>query len=200
MLETIWFCLVALMVTTYVVLDGYDLGASIVHVFVARSDDERRLISKSIGPFWEGNEVWLLAGGHALFRVSGLVRGGFYLPLMMVRWLLMLRRISSFEFRGHVESDVWRPLWDVTFGLSNALLALFFVVRGACGWMCPAFFLPLWIDFGISGPLGILDWYTVTVGVATVLTLTLHVALWVAWRQRVASRKDAAGSRRAPGG
>jgi cytochrome bd ubiquinol oxidase subunit II len=191
MLETLWFCLVALMVATYVVLDGYDLGAGIVHLFVARSDDERRLVLKSIGPFWDGNEVWLLAGGGTLyFAFPALYASsfsGFYLPLMMVLWLLMLRGISI-EFRSHVDSDVWRPLWDVTFGAASALLAVFFgvalgnVVRGVPLDRTGYFFLPLWTDFGIGGQLGILDWFTVAVGVAAFLTLTLHGALWVAWK------------------
>lgn len=191
MLETIWFCLVALIVATYVVLDGYDLGAGIVHLFVARSDDERRLVLKSIGPFWDGNEVWLLAGGGTLYfafpALYAASFSGFYLPLMMVLWLLMLRGIAI-EFRSHLDSDVWRPLWDVTFGVASALLAIFFgvalgnVVRGVPLDASGYFFLPLWTNFGITGQLGILDWYTVIVGVAAFLTLTLHGALWVAWK------------------
>ena len=112
MLETIWFCLVALMIATYVVLDGYDLGAGIIHLFVAHSDDERRQVLQSIGPFWDGNEVWLLAGGATLYfafpALYAASFSGFYLPLMMVLWLLMLRGISI-EFRSHVEGPVWRP-------------------------------------------------------------------------------------------
>jgi cytochrome d ubiquinol oxidase subunit II len=191
MLETLWFCLVALMVATYVVLDGYDLGAGIIHLFVARSDDERRQVLQSIGPFWDGNEVWLLAGGGTLYfafpALYAASFSGFYLPLMMVLWLLMLRGISI-EFRSHVESPVWRPLWDAVFGAASALLAIFFgaalgnVVRGVPLEASGFFFLPLWTDFGVSGALGILDWYTVTVGIAAFATLTLHGALWVAWK------------------
>lgn len=189
MLETLWFCLVALMVATYVVLDGYDLGAGIVHLFVARSDDERRQVLQSIGPFWDGNEVWLLAGGGTLYfafpALYAASFSGFYLPLMMVLWLLMLRGISI-EFRSHVESPVWRPLWDAVFGVASALLAIFFgaalgnVVRGVPLDASGYFFLPLWTNFGVNGPLGILDWYTVIVGLAAFATLTLHGALWVA--------------------
>ena len=146
---------------------------------------------KSIGPFWDGNEVWLIAGGGTLYfafpALYAASFSGFYLPLMMVLWLLMLRGIAI-EFRSHVESDVWRPLWDVTFSVASALLAIFFgvalgnVVRGVPLDASGYFFLPLWTDFGISGPLGILDWYTVIVGVAAFVTLTLHGALWVAWK------------------
>jgi len=189
MLETIWFCLVALMIATYVVLDGYDLGAGIIHLFVARSDDERRQVIQSIGPFWDGNEVWLLAGSGTLYfafpALYAASFSGFYLPLMMVLWLLMLRGISI-EFRSHMKSPVWRSLWDVVFGGASALLAIFFgaalgnVVRGVPLDVSGFFFLPLWTDFGITGELGILDWYTVIIGLAAFFTLLLHGALWVA--------------------
>src|SRR5437868_11395669 len=129
-MEAIWFCLVALMLAGYVVLDGYDIGAGIIHLLVARSDLERKQILESIGPFWDGNEVWLIAGGGTLyFAFPGLYASsfsGFYLPLMMVLWLLMLRGISI-ELRSHVESPVWRPLWDTVFGCASALLVIFFV-------------------------------------------------------------------------
>jgi cytochrome d ubiquinol oxidase subunit II len=104
---------------------------------------------------------------------------------MMVLWLLMLRGISI-EFRSHVESPVWQSLWDAGFGSASALLAIFFgaalgnVVRGVPLDASGYFFLPLWTNFGISGELGILDWYTVTTGLAAFMTLTLHGALWVA--------------------
>ena len=189
MLETIWFCLVALMIATYVVLDGYDLGAGIIHLFVARTDDERRQVLQAIGPFWDGNEVWLLAGGGTLYfafpALYAASFSGFYLPLMMVLWLLMLRGISI-EFRSHVESLVWRPLWDVVFGGASTLLTIFFgaalgnVIRGVPLDASGFFFLPLWTDFGVTGELGILDWYTVVVGMAAFVTLLLHGALWVA--------------------
>jgi len=189
MLETLWFCLVALMVATYVVLDGYDLGAGIIHLFVAHSDDERRQVLQSIGPFWDGNEVWLLAGGGTLYfafpALYAASFSGFYLPLMMVLWLLMLRGISI-EFRSHVESPVWRPLWDAVFGGASALLAIFFgaalgnVVRGVPLDASGFFFLPLWTNFGVAGALGILDWYTVVIGVAAFATMMQHGALWVA--------------------
>jgi len=189
MLQTLWFCLVALVIATYVVLDGYDLGAGIIHLFVAHSDEERRQVLQSIGPFWDGNEVWLLAGGGTLYfafpALYAASFSGFYLPLMIVLWLLMLRGISI-EFRSHVESPVWRPFWDAVFGGASALLAIFFgaalgnVVRGVPLDASGFFFLPLWTNFGVSGALGILDWYTVIIGVAAFATLMLHGALWIA--------------------
>src|SRR5713226_705244 len=128
-METIWFCIVALMIALYVLLDGFDLGAGAIHLLVAKSDAERRQVLASIGPVWDGNEVWLLAAGGTLFfafpalYASGF--SGFYLPLMMVLWLLILRGISI-EFRNHLESPVWAPLWEAVFFFSSTLLAVFF--------------------------------------------------------------------------
>ncbi len=186
---TLWFCLVAIMIAAYVVLDGFDLGAGIVHYCVARNDRERRLVLRSVGPVWDGNEVWLLAAGGALYcafpALYAASFSGFYLPLMMVLWLLILRGVSI-EFRNHIDSPVWKPLWDAGFMGSSALLAVFFgaalgnVIRGVPLDSSGRFFLPLWTNFGVSGELGILDWYTVLVGVLAFLTLTQHGALWVA--------------------
>src|SRR5436190_16302632 len=138
-METLWFALVAVMITAYVILDGFDLGAGILHLIIARTDEERRTVIRTIGPVWDGNEVFLLAGGGTLYfafpALYAASFSGFYLPLIMVLWLLILRGISI-EFRGHVESPVWRPLWDAVFGGASALLAIFFgvalgnVVRG----------------------------------------------------------------------
>src|ERR1044072_6760377 len=90
-METLWFILVALMLTAYVVLDGFDLGAGIINLYVARNHEERRLVLRAIGPVWDGNEVWLLAAGGALYFAFPLLYAssfsGFYLPLIMVLWL-----------------------------------------------------------------------------------------------------------------
>ncbi len=188
-MENIWFCLVAVMLALYVVFDGYDLGAGIIHCWVARNEAERRLVLRSIGPVWDGNEVWLLAAGGTLyFAFPALYASsfsGFYLPLMMVLWLLMLRGISI-EFRNHIKNEVWRPFWDAGFALSSLLLALFYgaalgnVIRGVPLDSNGYFFEPLWTNFRLGPETGILDWYTITVGVASLVALTVHGALWVA--------------------
>lgn len=176
------------MVAVYVVLDGFDLGAGIVHLGVARTERERQMVLKSIGPVWDGNEVWLLAAGGALYfafpALYASAFSGFYLPLMMVLWLLILRG-TSVEFRNHIHNQVWKPFWDVVFCGASALLAIFFgaalgnVVRGVPLNATGDFFLPLWTDFTPGKQPGILDWYTVLVGVFAYLTLTLHGALWI---------------------
>src|SRR5271157_3174413 len=128
-METIWFSLVAAMIALYVVLDGFDLGAGVIHLFVARNEAERRMVLASIGPVWDGNEVWLIAGGGTLyFAFPALYSSsfsGFYLPLMMVLWLLILRGISI-EFRNHVSGAIWAAFWDGGFALASILLAIFF--------------------------------------------------------------------------
>jgi cytochrome d ubiquinol oxidase subunit II len=187
-METIWFCLVAIMIAMYVVFDGFDLGVGILHLHVARTDSERIRVLRSIGPVWDGNEVWLLAAGGTLYFAFPLLYAssfsGFYLPLMMVLWLLMLRGIAI-EFRSHVESPVWKPFWDTIFCGASALLALFFgaalgnVVRGVPLDASGYFFEPLWTDFRLSKEAGILDWYTVLVGLMSVLTLMAHGAHWI---------------------
>jgi cytochrome d ubiquinol oxidase subunit II len=189
MMATLWFYIVAVMIAVYVVLDGFDLGAGVLHLFVARNDTERRTVLQSIGPVWDGNEVWLLAAGGALVlafpRLYASAFSGFYLPLMMVLWLLILRAISI-EFRSHLDSPVWRPFWDVVFSLASLLLTVFLgaalgnVVRGVPLGEDGYFFTPLWTSFGIRGSeMGVLDWYTVTVGVTSFLALTYHGAMWV---------------------
>ncbi len=189
MIETVWFWLVAVMITMYVIFDGFDLGAGIVYLFVARNDDERRLVLRSIGPVWDGNEVWLLAAGGTLFFAFPVLYAsafsGFYLPLMMVLWLLILRGISL-EFRNHISGPVWAPFWDVVFSFASGLLAIFFgaalgnVVRGVPLDAQGRFFESLWTDFDLGPGSGVLDWYTVLVGVVALAALAIHGALWVA--------------------
>src|SRR5690242_8683438 len=119
-MQAVWFFIVSVMVATYVVLDGFDFGAGILHLCLARTDQERRSIFAAIGPLWDGNEVWLLAGGGVLFfafpRTYAAGFSGFYLPLMMVLWLLILRGISI-ELRNMEAAPLWRSFWDGVFFL-----------------------------------------------------------------------------------
>jgi cytochrome d ubiquinol oxidase subunit II len=189
MMETLWFVIVALMVVAYVVLDGFDIGAGIIHLIAGRTDRERRTIISAIGPVWDGNEVWLLAAGGTLYFAFPLLYAssfsGFYLPLMMVLWLLMLRAIGI-EFRTHLESPVWRAFFDVIFSVSSILLAIFFgaalgnVVRGVPLNADGYFFEPLWTNWRIGPQPGVLDWFTVMTGVMALATLTMHGALYIA--------------------
>ena len=185
---TLWFCLAAIVITGYVLLDGFDLGAGIVQLFVARAERETGQVLNSIGPVWDGNEVWLIAAGGTLFfafpALYASAFSGFYLSLMIVLWLLILRGISI-EFRPHVDSPLWRPLWGTVFGLASAALALLFgvalgnVVRGVPLDQSGYFFLPLWTNLSPSGEVGIIDWYTLLVGAASLFALAEHGSLWV---------------------
>ena len=206
-MERLWFLLVAFMLTAYVVLDGFDLGAGIIHLFAAKTDDERRMVLRAIGPVWDGNEVWLLAAGGTLYFAFPLLYAssfsGFYLPLMMVLWLLMLRAIGI-ELRSHVEGHLWRSFFDFLFWASSVLLAIFFgaalgnVIRGVPLNAQGYFFAPLWTTFTVGEQPGILDWYTVLIGVLALATLTSHGALYVALKTerelQSRSRRAAASS------
>lgn len=187
-METIWFALVAIMIAMYVVFDGFDLGVGALHLWVARNETERRVALQSIGPVWDGNEVWLIAAGGTLYfafpTLYATSFSGFYLPLMIVLWLLILRGISI-EFRHHLQSAAWTPLWDVVFSLSSLLLIVFFgaalgnVVRGVSFDAEGYFFAPLWTDFRVGPQPGVLDWFTLTTGLTALATLSMHGARWL---------------------
>lgn len=184
----IWFWLVAIMIVLYVLLDGFDLGVGILHPFIAKTEEERNISVRSIGPVWDGNEVWLLAGGGTLYFAFPLLYAsafsGFYLPLMIVLWLLILRGVAL-ELRNHIDVGVWLSLLDGVFGLASALLAIFYgaalanVLRGVPLGADGYFFLPLWTNFQPGVHPGILDWYTVIGGLVALAALTLHGALWL---------------------
>jgi cytochrome d ubiquinol oxidase subunit II len=184
-METLWFILVVFMLTMYVVLDGFDLGVGAIHPFVAKTDAERRLVIQAIGPVWDGNEVWLVAAAGTLFftfpRLYGASMSGFYLPLMIVLWLLMLRGLAvELRSRGNA---VWSGLWDALFCLASALLPFFLgtgianVVRGVPLNQQGYFFEALWTDLNPrSLNPGILDWYTVLIGGLAFTALVMHGA------------------------
>lgn len=187
----LWYAIAALFLAAYAVLDGFDLGAGALHLFVARTDDERRRVLGAIGPFWDGNEVFLLAAGGVLFVAfpTALAVGlsGFYLAIFLVLWTLILRGIAI-EFRSHVADPLWRAAWDFVFCVASATLAILFgaalanLIRGvpidAKGW----FALTLFTHFRTEDPVGILDWYTVLVGVFALLTLAAHGGAFLAWK------------------
>jgi cytochrome d ubiquinol oxidase subunit II len=188
-MATLWFCIVAVMLAGYVILDGFDIGAGSIHLLAARNEDERRKVLRSIGPVWDGNEVWLLATGGVLYfafpQLYASSFSGFYLPLIMVLWMLMGRAIGL-EFRSHIESEVWKKLWDGIFAVSSILLAIFYgaamgnVVRGVPLASDHYFFLPLWTNWRTGSYPGILDWYTVLSGVVSLAALSIHGAHWIA--------------------
>ena len=189
-METAWFIFVALMIAVYVLLDGFDLGAGAIHLFAARDERERRTIIRAIGPVWDGNEVWLIAAGGTLFFAFPVLYAsgfsGFYLPLIIVLWLLMIRGLSI-ELRGHIGDPLWASFWDAMFFIGSTLLAVFYgaalgnVVRGVPLNRDGYFFQPLWTNFSpFSKTPGILDWYTVLIGLLALTTLIVHGSNFIA--------------------
>jgi len=189
-MELTWFMIVAFMLVCYVILDGFDIGAGIVHYIVGRSDAERAAVIRSIGPVWDGNEVWLLATGGTLYfafpQLYASAFSGFYLPLMMVLWLLILRA-AGIELRHQLEhNQMWTNFWDFVFSLASVLLAIFYgaalgnVIRGVPLDEQGYFFEPLFTHWGTTGETGILDWFTVLSGVVAFLALAVHGANYLA--------------------
>lgn len=181
--------IVAFMLVCYVILDGFDIGAGIVHYFVGRNDKERAAVISAIGPVWDGNEVWLLAtGGTLYFAFPALYAAGFsgfYLPLIMVLWLLILRA-AGIELRHQIQNRLWTSFWDFVFSMSSVLLAIFFgaalgnVIRGVPLDATGYFFEPLFTHWGVTGETGILDWFTVLSGVVAFVALAVHGANYLA--------------------
>lgn len=187
-LSTLWFWMIALMLTTWAVLDGFDFGAGVLHRFVARTDSQRREVLAAIGPVWDGNEVWLIASGGALFlafpKLLAAGLSGFYLPVIFVVWALIVRGVSI-ELRSHVGSPLWRSFFDTTFMLSSmavpALMGALLgnVVRGVPLTAQGFFELAL---FAAEGARGVLDGYALLCGALVLVTLTAHGANWLAWK------------------
>ena len=185
----LWFAILCLMITLFVVLAGWDIGAGVLHFVVARNQEERRALIAAIGPLWTWNEVWLVATGGVLFvafpHVLAISFPAFYLALFLVLWTLILRGISL-EFRGHIPSEMWRSFWDFVFAVANLLLAILFgaaignVIRGIPLKPGAPLSLALFTDFGVRGTLGILDWYTVSVAIFTLVCLGAHGASYLA--------------------
>jgi cytochrome bd ubiquinol oxidase subunit II len=190
-MQQFWFWAIAAMLAIYATLDGFDIGAGIIHLLVARTDAERRAVLRSVGPVWDGNEVWLIAAGGILLMAFPAFYAasfsGFYLSLTIVLWFLILRGIAI-EFRNHIDSPVWSPLWDVIFAGASTGLAGFYgvaianLVRGVPVDKSGYFFLPLWTNFRVGKDVGILDWFTIMVGLATLFAMAEHGALWVAMK------------------
>jgi cytochrome d ubiquinol oxidase subunit II len=177
-LNTTWFVLVFVLLIGYAVLDGFDLGVGVLHL-CTRDDRQRRVGLNAIGPVWDGNEVWLLTGGGALFAafpvVYATVFSAFYLALYLLLLALIARAVAM-EFRGKVDNPLWRRTWDWTFGSGSALAAILYgvafgnVLRG----------IPLDQDGQFTGTFfGLLNPYAVLLGVLSLAMFTLHGCLYL---------------------
>lgn len=205
----IWFWLVAIMLVAYVLFDGFDLGVGILYPFLARTEQDRQVMMRSIGPVWDGNEVWLLAGGGTLYFAFPLLYAsafsGFYLALMIVLWLL-IGRAASIELRSQMAIRVWRSFFDGLFFFSSSLLAIFFgaalanVIRGVPLREDGYFFLPLWTNWRVGPQPGILDWYSVMGGVIALVALAVHGGLYLAVKAEGPLQQRARSLARTAGG
>jgi len=184
----VWFGLLCFTLIVFVVLDGWDIGAGMLHWVAARTSAERREIVAAIGPLWSWHEVWLVAfGGTFLLafpRVMATAFAGFYLALWLVLWSFILRGISL-EVGGHINDRLWRSWWDFVFAVSSVMLAVLFgaalgnVIRGVPLDASGRFSIPLFTDFGVRGRVGILDWYTASIAVFTTVLLAAHGATYL---------------------
>lgn len=186
MLSTIWFALIGVLVVGYIVMDGFDLGTGILYPFIARSEVEKRGVLRSIGPVWDGNEVWLLTAGGALFAafpaVYATVFSGFYLALMLVLFCLILRA-GALEFR--TIDPAWKKFWDGAFFLASALSS--FLVGVAAGNLIRG--VPLAANGEYAGNFfTLLNPFALLVGVVSFIWITLHGASWLSLKTTDAVR------------
>lgn len=180
-LNTIWFVLVGILLTGYAVLDGFDLGVGALHLF-ARKDEHRRLFLNAIGPVWDGNEVWLVTGGGALFaafpEAYATVFSGFYLAFMLLLCALIFRAVAI-EFRSKEPWPWWRTMWDIAFSLGSILSA--FLIGVAMGNVVIG--IPLGKDHEFDGTfLGLLNPYAIFLGCTTVVLFAMHGAIYLAMK------------------
>jgi cytochrome d ubiquinol oxidase subunit II len=179
-INTIWFIVIVSMLTAYAVLDGFDLGVGVLHLIVGRTARDRATLIDAIGPVWNGNEVWLIAAGGALIVAFPAVYAtgfsGFYLALVLVLWLLLLRGIGI-EFRHQIDHPMWHEIWDIVFAMASTLLAVLFgvafanVLRG----------VPFDQNSEFQGSFAlILNPFALLGGVLSLALLSLHGATWVA--------------------
>jgi len=176
--QTLWFILVGVLFSGYAILDGFDLGVGALHLFI-KGDKERRTFLNSIGPIWDGNEVWLVTGGGALFaafpEVYATVFSGFYLAFMLLLVALIFRAVAI-EFRSKQPMKWWRDFWDASFSVSSILSSLLIgVAMGNIAWG-----IPLGADHEYAGDfLGLLKPYPLLLGVTALALFMMHGSIYL---------------------
>jgi cytochrome d ubiquinol oxidase subunit II len=180
-LNTTWFLLIGVLIIGYAILDGFDFGVGVIHLFT-KKEEEKRIAMNSIGPVWDGNEVWLLTGGGALFAafpvVYATVFSAFYIALMLLLAGLIFRAVA-FEFRGKVESAAWRKLWDYAFGIGSLLPSILFgvaignIIRG----------LPINSTGNFIGTfIDLLNPYAILIGLLSLTMFIMHGSIYLAMK------------------
>lgn len=191
-LNFIWFALVGILLAGYAILDGFDLGVGILHLFT-KTDTERRLMLNSIGPVWDGNEVWLVTCGGALFAafpdVYATLASGFYLAVFLLLFSLIFRAVAI-EFRSKEKMGWWRQTWDISFSVSSFMASfLFGVVIGNLVWG-----IPLDQHGEFAGTfLGLLNPYAILVGITTVALFMMHGSIYVVMKTEGAMHEKVRG-------
>jgi cytochrome d ubiquinol oxidase subunit II len=180
-LNTTWFILIAVLLTGYAILDGFDLGVGVLHLFTREAHD-RQMNMKAIGPVWDGNEVWLLTGGGALFAAFPVVYAtafsGFYLAFMLLLFALIFRAVSL-EFSEQIDHRLWHRIWDWAFGLGSLLPAVLYgaavgnVLRG----------MPVAADGSLQASfLSLLNPYAILIGLLSLVLFVMHGAAYMAFK------------------
>jgi cytochrome d ubiquinol oxidase subunit II len=187
MIET-WYCVVSFMLIVYVVLDGRNFGAGMLHWLVARTPEERRQVIAAIGPLWSWHEVWLVGFGGTLVgifpRLMASAFSGYYLALFLILWCLILRGMAI-EVGGHINDRLWQGFWDFVFVVSSFLLAVLFGAAGgnlARGVPIDAhgnFSMAFFTNFRVEGNVGLLDWYTVSIALFATVMMAAHGATYL---------------------
>jgi cytochrome d ubiquinol oxidase subunit II len=197
-----WYAVVSFMLITYVVLDGRNFGAGMLHWFVAKTPEERRQVVAAIGPLWSWHEVWLVAFGGTLVAVFPKLMAsafsGYYLALFLILWCLLLRAMAL-EVGGHINDKMWQGFWDFVFVFSSILLAILFgaaggnLARGVPLDEHGDFSMAFFTNFGVRGHVGLLDWYTVSVAIFAAAILAAHGATYLTLKTEgpVHDRSDA---------
>ncbi|MBX9743350.1 MAG: cytochrome d ubiquinol oxidase subunit II [Chthoniobacterales bacterium] len=189
---TIWFILVGVLFTGYAILDGFDLGVGALHLFV-KEDHDRRIFLNAIGPVWDGNEVWLVVGGGALFAAFpgayATVFSGFYMPFILLLVFLMFRAVAI-EFRSKEPSPIWRATWDVLFALGS--IASSFIIGVALGNVTRG--IPLDENGEFTGTFwGLFNPYSILLGFTVVALFTMHGSIYLVMKTEGALHEQVKG-------
>jgi cytochrome bd ubiquinol oxidase subunit II len=184
----VWYGIAGFMIIVYLVLDGRNFGAGMLHWLVAKTPEERRQVVAAIGPLWSWHEVWLVAFGGTVFAVFPKLLAsafaGYYLALFLILWCLILRGISL-EVGGHINDRMWQGFWDFVFVFANTLLAILFgaaagnMARGVPLASDGTFSMAFFTDFMPQGHVGLLDWYTLSIALFATVALAAHGATYL---------------------
>lgn len=187
----IWFAIFWLMVTVYVILDGQTLGAGALRLVVASNTDERRQVLDAIGPMWTWYEVWLVSAGGVLLlafpAALAAAFSGYYLALFLILWLLILRGVSI-ELGRHLNHPLWKSFWDFVLAASSVLLMVLFgvalgnIMRGVPLDEHGEFHMAFFTNFRAQGHVGLIDWYTLSVGIFALAAISAHGATFLSYK------------------